>query len=231
MRRYSSRVVKYNDFASIGIGGLIIFIAIVLIAGVAASVLVQTSTTLESQASSTGSETTSEVSTGLSVFSIEGYAETGADISKLAIMIRPFAGSEEIDLSHSHLELSDKNKKVILNYSTSYFSKPNGLDDVFSASVFPDDNWAYEHPSNTDGTQFGLLILEDIDNSITSTNPVMNRGDKVYLCINTTGVFNNIAENSDIWGQVVTEEGPPGIIKFRTPYTYINNVMELQWDM
>ena len=225
------RTQKLDDSASIGIGALIVFIAIVLVAGIAASVLIQASVTVESQSKSTGRETISEVSTSISIFSVEGYAASGADISKLAIMIRPRAGAEEIDLTTTYLELSDTTKKVILNYSTSYYSKPDGLNDIFSANVFPDDDYGYGSDFNTDGTQFGILVFEDYDSSITRTKPVINRGDKVYLCINATGVFNNIAENSDVWGMIVPEQGYGGIIEFRTPYTYIDSVMELLWDM
>ena len=220
MRGNLTKVLKFNDFASIGIGGLIIFIAIILIAGVAASILVQTSTTLESQAASTGSKTKSEVSAGLSVYSVEGYAATGEGISKIAVMIRPLAGTEGIGISSSYLELSDTNKKVVLNYSTSYYSKPDGLSNIFNANVFPDV-----------GSQFGLLVLEDYDNSISQLNPVVNRGDKVYLCVNATASFNNIAKNTDVWGRVVPEYGHVGVINFRTPYTFVDNIMELQWNM
>jgi len=220
MRKFLYKVIKYNNPASIGIGGLIVFIAIILIAGVAASILIQTSSTLESQAASTGSKTKSEVSSGLSVYSVEGYASTGEDISKIAIMIRPLAGTEEIGISNSFIELSDTNKKVILNYSTSYYSKPDGLSDIFNANVFPDV-----------ASQFGLIVLEDYDNSISQLNPVINRGDKLYLCINATALFNNIAKNTYVWGRVVPEVGHVGVIGFRTPYSYVDNIMELQWNM
>ena len=130
--RYSS---ENNREASIGIGALIVFIALVLVAGIAASVIIQTSTTLESQAASTGRETTSEVATGLTVSAIEAYADVSAsaNISKLAILVRPRAGTDNIDLTTCYLELSNGTKKVILNYTTSYYSRPTGLDDVFSA--------------------------------------------------------------------------------------------------
>ncbi|KAA0004699.1 MAG: flagellin, partial [Thermoplasmata archaeon] len=214
---------------SIGIGAMIVFIAMVLVAGIAASVLIQTSTKLENQAMATGQETTSEVSTGVAVFDVLGYsASSGAAISKLAIGVRPRAGSDGIDLSQLYVELSDTSKKVILNYTTSFYAEPDGQDDVFSASVFPDDNYAYGNASNTDGSMFGLLVVEDADNSMSSSNPVMNRGDKVYICINATGCFNGISERSDIWGLVVGEEGSPGAISFRTPASYTDNVIDLQ---
>jgi len=214
-------LLKKKDIASIGVGGMIIFIAIVLIAGVAASVFIQTSNTLESQASATGMETTIEVSAGITVSRIDGYAATGADISKLAIMVKTRAGSEEIDLNHAFMELSNTNKKVVLNYTTSYYSKPNGLSNIFAASVFPDNG------GTGDAVQFGILVLEDIDNSLSATNPLMNRGDKLYLCINATGTFSDIAANSVIQGMVVPESGAPGLIKFKTPSSYFDNVIEL----
>jgi len=220
MRKCLFKNINCNNFASIGIGGLIIFISIVLVAGIAASILIQTSTNIESQATSTGSKTKSEVSAGLSVYSVEGYAADGEDISKLAIMIRPLAGTEGINFLTTYLELSDTNKKVIFNYSTIFYSKPDGLSNIFNANVFPDV-----------ASQFGLIILEDFDDSVSQLNPVINKGDKVYLCINLTASFNDITENTDVWGRVVPEVGHVGVIDFRTPYSFIDNVMELQWNM
>jgi flagellin FlaB len=216
--------LKEEDVGSIGIGAMIVFIAMVLVAGIAASVLIQTSTTLETQAMATGRETTKEVSTGLAVTDILGYAATGSDISKLAIMVRPRSGSDGIDLAETYVELANSSIKVILNYTSAYYSKPDGQDDIFGASVFPDT------PGSTPASQFGILVAEDADGSFTgSDGVVLNSGDKAFLCINVTGCFNNITERSDIWGMVVPEDGSPGIISFTTPASYSrDNVFDLQ---
>ena len=221
MRNYSFE----DRHASIGIGAMIVFIALVLVSGIAASVIISTSTTLESQAMSTGRETTAEVSTGLAVSAIEGYAASNSNISKLAILVRPRAGTEYVDIGNCFVELCNKTVKVILNYTSSYYSDPDGLDNIFSASVFPD------YGGTGDATQFGLLVLEDADNSVSGPTPIINRGDKVYLCFNTTGVFSDIPVRTEIWGMIVPEEGAPGMISFTTPGTYASNVMELFWDM
>jgi flagellin FlaB len=220
-----------RDVGSIGIGAMIVFIAMVLVAGIAASVLIQTSTKLEAQAMATGSETTEEVSTGLAVCDIQGYATTGSDMSKIAIMIRARAGSEGIDLAETYIELSDTNKKIILSYqNTTFYSKPDGLDNVFGAAVFPDDDYGYGNVSNEDGSTFGILVVEDADGSfVSATQVVLNGGDKAFLCVNATGCFNDIVERTDISGMIVPEQGSPGIISFTTPASYSDaNVFDLQ---
>ena len=219
------RDILNKDVGSIGIGAMIVFIAMVLVAGIAASVLIQTSSTLESQALATGRETTDEVATGLSVFGILGYADTStdADISKVAIGIRPRAGSKGIDINETYVELSDSITKVIFNCTNSFFLEPDGSDDIFGAAVFPD------YGGSGDGSQFGVLVIEDADNSITgNTVVVINRGDKIYLGINATAAFGDLSERTDIWGIVVPEYGSPGVISFRTPASYTDDVMDLQ---
>jgi len=218
------KIIKRKEVGSIGIGAMIVFIAMVLVAGIAASVLIQTSTKLESQAMSTGYQTTDEVSSGIAVYDIVGYADTSidGDLSKLAIMVRPRSGTDGIDLSETYVELADENKKVILNYTTTYYDDPDGLSDIFNASVFPDT------PGGLPASQFGLLVVEDADDSLKRATPVMNRGDKVYICINVTGTHNSIAERVEVFGFVVPELGSPGVIKFRTPASYSVDVFDLQ---
>jgi flagellin FlaB len=213
--------LKENNFGAIGIGAMIVFIAMVLVAGIAASVLIQTSSKLETQAMVTGEQTTSEVATGLDAADVEGYAATDSDISRLAIQVRPRAGSSEIDLSETVIELSDTNKKLVLTYTADEFtSKANINGDVFTAAFY----------TTMEANEFSVIVLEDADGSCTSTNPIINRGDKVILSVyvgHASG-FNSITERTDVWGSVMPEEGAPGIISFRTPASYTDNVMDLQ---
>ena len=109
--------LKGKDHASIGIGAMIVFIAMVLVAGIAASVLIQTSTRLEMQALRTGSATIAEVASGLNVESVEGNADSTSVIDKMAVEIKCRAGSPDIDLSETVVEISDSSSKHLLRYS------------------------------------------------------------------------------------------------------------------
>jgi len=212
--------LRKKDIGAIGIGAMIVFIAMVLVAGIAASVLIQTSGRLETQAMKSGSETVSEVATGIQVDSVLGYNISGwGNISRLAIEVRPRAGSRGIDLSETVVELSNSTQKNLFTYNSGNFTDTADIDgDVFRWNFYPWDN----------DTVFGVIVLEDADGSITDSNPVINGGDHVFLTINITKAFGGFTTRLDVFGQVIPEEGSSGVIAFTTPAAYNDAVVELQ---
>ena len=219
-------MLRKKDVGAIGIGAMIVFIAMVLVAGIAASVLIQTSTRLESQAMKSGQETVAEVAGGIAVFDIEGKKGTG--MQYLAITVRARAGSPDIDLNETLIILSDGSEKVLLVY--------DGWTDAghYNSSVDSDDGQLFGTGNWSDLTdeEFGIIVLEDADSSCTQTNPVINSGDKVALtvqCGAVTGCFAaEIPERTEIFGKIIPEIGSPGVISFTTPASYNDIVFDLQ---
>jgi len=205
-----------DENAAIGIGTLIIFIAMILVAGMAASVIIQTMNTLQQQAMETGEQTTRDVSTGLRVTQVSGY-NNGSSITQLAIFIKTTAGSSDIDLTYAYISLSDTSKQVILNYTSKCFSSSvsNGLFGTLNSS-------------NLSATTFGIMVIRDVDGSCTSSNPSINSDDLVVLLVNTTKCFSGIGTRTEVSGNVIPEHGIPGVIRFTTPSAYVDPIVELQ---
>ena len=216
------RTLKKKDVGSIGIGAMIVFIAMVLVAGIAASVLIQTITTLESQAMATGRETTDEVAGGIAVFDIEGHVAT--DIDGLAITVRARAGSPDIDLNETIILLTDGTAKTLLTYDFGTATHFNSTVDATDGDVF-----GFDYTTLTN-EQFGIMVLEDADGSVKRYTPVINTGDKVMLFVDATAVFGGtgLTERKDIYGWIYPEHGSPGVISFRTPASYSDVIYDLQ---
>jgi len=212
----TQRILQDKNNAAIGIGTLIIFIAMILVTGIAASVIIQTINSLQQQAVLTGQQTQRDISMGLKITHISGH-KSGSTLDQIAIYIRPTAGSEPVDLTYAYITLSNASGVVILNYTAnSYaYSISNGLFGTLNASTLS-------------ATTYGIMEIRDIDNSSTSSSPVINSDDLVVLLVNTTACFSGIDTRTEISGRVVPESGISGVISFSTPSAYVDTIIELQ---
>ena len=107
-----------------GIGTLIIFIAVILVAAIAAAVLLGTGGKLQQTALKTGEETTAAVATGVEVTSI--YAKdgsTGSTLDNFYIMMRLNPGSDPLKMDSTVLQFDTKNtsQELIYNGTVNYY--------------------------------------------------------------------------------------------------------------
>jgi len=196
--------LKERDVGAIGIGAMIVFIAMVLVAGIAASVLIQTSSKLEMQAMRSGQETVAEVSSGIAVVDIVGKKNT--DLQFLAITVRARAGAPDIDLNETIIILSDGTQKCVLIYD-GWTDADHYAANITTehAQLFDTSDW-----DDLTNSEFGIIVLQDVDTSCTQTNPTINQGDKVVLSIQCAGAGafgREIPERTDVFGRVVPEVG------------------------
>ncbi|WP_267641782.1 archaellin/type IV pilin N-terminal domain-containing protein [Haloarchaeobius amylolyticus] len=109
---------KDGDRGQVGIGTLIIFIAMVLVAAVAAGVLINTAGMLEAKASDTSSDAQAQVSNHITVVSATGEVNAnGTGITKVNITLMKAAGAGDIDLTKASFEWVSDTSAVTLSES------------------------------------------------------------------------------------------------------------------
>src|SRR5438094_9745308 len=90
-----------GDRAEVGVGTVIVFIAMVLVAAVAAAVLINTTGTLQQRAQATGKEATQEVASNLKVVNVYGVRNdtSTSKVHKLDLNLELSAGAVPVDLT------------------------------------------------------------------------------------------------------------------------------------
>ena len=197
MKANNKLIMKKDTRAQVGIGTLIIFIAMVLVAAVAAAVLIQTSGVLQQKAQATGKQATQEVSSNLIIKNIEGVrAKTSAsnlsstiDMVKLKVGLN--VGSAPVDINQVVISITDGTTTNNLIYGANDKTySPNDMAN-FSSSATAATNLAFL--LNDTQTSPGLNAkyfytaekIRDEDASFSQGSPVVNTGDLVTLYVST----------------------------------------------
>ncbi|MCK5636170.1 MAG: hypothetical protein KAH91_02020, partial [Thermoplasmatales archaeon] len=226
--KHKKRNIKKDIDAMVGIGTLIIFIAMVLIAAVAASVLITTSETLQSRAKSVGTQTIREVSAGVSIESIIGYTNAAkTKITYLALTVRPRAGSKDIDLGlctlsvlYDTLTILTINESLVEHVNTDNTS-------VFYTPV--ETGWNHTIIDNSTSTEFGVIAIHDPDTSITRTQG-MNGGDRCILIINLSAIIpdsSGLPARESISGTLTPEVGIKSQYDVTAPAVFSKRIVTL----
>ena len=215
---------RMNKRGEMGIGTLIIFIAMVLVAAVAATVLITTADELQMQAYDTGRTARSDVSSGLNVVHVYGNRRLGAaganqdTIQNLTIKVKLQAGSDPIDLNQMIVQISDGNKSV--DYS-------------FEGSADADLNWHYN----------ATLELDPAEHAVFTANDIMTEGTLIALVFDLTQELSNADGHANNWDdgaglylntqqevtiKLIPKHGVSTLVKFTTPSVYADErIVEL----
>ena len=97
------RILDGEERGQVGIGTLIVFIAMVLVAAIAAGVLINTAGFLQTQAEATGEESTAQVTDSIQVYTAavpKGSIDTSADgIQQINLQVGLSPGSNRLNLN------------------------------------------------------------------------------------------------------------------------------------
>ena len=187
-----------DNRADVGIGTLIVFIAMVLVAAVAAAVLIQTSGVLQQKAQQTGKEATSEVASNLKIASVVGRTDTNRNyIQELNISVELAAGGSSIDFSKVIVKYINETTTTTLNLQT------NGTGGA-AASLF---NYTEERVGSG------------------SANNVLQSGDLALVTLNLNSMSQNLYPRKKGTIQIIPETGTMIIKDIVAPATYGDNTM------
>jgi flagellin FlaB len=166
-----------EDRGQVGIGTLIVFIAMVLVAAIAAGVLINTAGFLQSQAEATGQESTDLVSERIDVTSTVGIVEDGSysygqligdnpqNLTQIRVGVSGAAGADQIDLNKTTVQAVGPNGQATLTFDvTNDGTYSNGVSDI------PEGTFAVQDASG---------------NYVSSGSAVLNSSNSFTLVFNT----------------------------------------------
>ena len=105
--------------AEMGIGTLVIFIAMILVAAIAASVLIQTATSLQNKALLTGERTRGQISTASQILLVYGENGSTGALDDFYVKMKLAPGSDPIRLNDTLLEFDMNDQSADLTYNMS----------------------------------------------------------------------------------------------------------------
>jgi flagellin FlaB len=143
--------------AQVGIGTLIVFIAMVLVAAIAAGVLINTAGFLQTQAEDTGTSSTEQVADNLNVITEVGNVSANDTVNELRVGVQPSAGADDINLAELTIQyVSDEDFANIVVGNDSTADEPaEGDTDPANIKLTNDS----ELPSDESTTEYLIDVI------------------------------------------------------------------------
>ena len=209
-----------NDRGQVGIGTLIVFIAMVLVAAIAAGVLINTAGLLQSQAEATGEESAQQVSDRVQVSTVTGVAGDGdeedindvleegeVDRIKLSVFRSPGAG--DIDLTDSIVEVFANGESGTL---------------TFDEDSTDEDDFTFEDDRQTEFTGTGDLIegFAVLNVQGADDGTLSDSSDRAQIVFDLTHAAEPLEEGDTVSITVTTAAGGTAFVEKRAPSTIDN---------
>ncbi|GAA0232771.1 archaellin/type IV pilin N-terminal domain-containing protein [Halobaculum roseum] len=188
-------ITDEEERGQVGIGTLIVFIAMVLVAAIAAGVLINTAGFLQSKSQETGQQSSKQVSDRLQEVSTVGNVNSAGDaVDIVNVTVTQAPGAGEIDIHNA----------------TVTWIGPSGTDQLIANTTAE-----YESlPGSLQSNEFSYQTVKDSDDS---NNVLNDADDRLNLVFDTSVINGELGEGSEVTIKVNTMAGATTSIRFTVP--------------
>jgi flagellin-like protein len=184
--------------AEMGVGTLIVFIAMLLVAAVAAGVLIQTVGSLQEKSLATGQQARAQISTNAETIEVSATDGRNGNISEFQQRMKLAPGSDPIKLDEVIITLSTQTNSSTLKYRE-------------GGNCTKDETNGYFTNEST-GNGFFTVVYEQVGQNNVTGN--LQRGDVIKVCYESTEV---IGESENIRINFIPKVGTPTLTQIITP--------------
>ncbi len=213
-----------NDRGQVGIGTLIVFIAMVLVAAIAAGVLINTAGLLQSQAEATGEESSEQVVDRVQVSSVSGTALDASDFSnndeiniiQLTTLRSP--GASDINLENAIVEVfANGDSDTLTAYDGEVFDA-SGSDNVAPAdATFVEDTTSQDDEINQDDLNDGEFLIQDIQEAEDGVLSDSSDRARLLFALENVGGDAELEEGDTVSITITTAQGGTAFVEKRAP--------------
>jgi len=166
-----------NDRGQVGIGTLIVFIAMVLVAAIAAGVLINTAGFLQTKSEQTGQESSAQVSNRVQV--VSGFGNVANEqVESINLTVMRGSGSDDINLSAATIEWIGPEEAKTLTHNND--------------------------GGNLKGNEYNVSAIKDPDDSVPVLN---TQDDRFEINMNATKIASALNEGEEVKLKLTTQYG------------------------